>query len=340
MRELIKKAILIILFLVVSCSKETSVPNENIAGYIRTLDFVNSDLVLNDMNDAFGVNLEVGDGNKGGLLENVEVYVRFKEKSTDNQNSTSQEKLIKTLKKEEFSIGPDDLPRILLNITYAELVGATNANNISGGSQFLIRLKLNLSNGMSFSENEGNNSSLIGFDTFFSSPFCYTINIVDPVPDDQFVGLYSIESINDGPFGPTFNGPISFSGANYRDSTIVIELKRGNSINERFFLGYYVASRPNEPLRPFRLVFTGDGEVLFRKNQISGFFTWCPNGNINGGITSGGPPNLLGPGNEIGTSSLDDDSFFELSIAEGYQGRDGECGFGTVEVKVRLTKVE
>lgn len=326
-KEFGKTALLCMILLFLSCSKEKDGSVENVAGFIRTLDFVNSDLVLDNLNDTFGVNLEINDGGNGSLMENVEVFAQLKNNPLDDPNNSSQEVLVKTLRQENFSIGPEGLPRALLNLSYTELVNATNVNNLQCGNQFLIRLKLNLTNGKSFSTDEGNSSSIIGFDTFFSSPFCYTINIVDSIPDEQFVGLYTYESTINGPLGPTFG------------SSKIIELKRGDSVNERYFLGDYIASRSNEPSRKFKFVFTCN-QVLFRKNQISSFFTWCDNGNLADGVRFGGPPNLLGPGDEIGITSINDDSLFELSIAEGYEGWDGECGFGIVNVKVRFTKIE
>lgn len=320
----------VVIFLFISCSSETNdveiVQPQDSAAFVRTLDFVNSDIDISDLDSTFGVNLEVEDGNGGGLLESIEVFARFKDNSPAGTNRSSQEVLVKILEQTEFSSGPDGLPRVLLSLTNTKLVTATGVNSPVCGDQFLVRLKLNLTNGRSFSEGRGNTPAVIGFDTTISSPFSYTLNIVDPKPDDQFIGLYTYESITDGPLGPTFGLPK------------VVELKRGNSINDRYFEGDYVASRSNEPSRKFRFIFTCD-EVVFRKNQISSFFTWCPEGNLEGGITFGGSPILLGPGEEIGIISENDDSFFELSISEGYEGWDGECGVGTVNAKVRFTKI-
>ncbi len=319
-----------ILLSIISCSNNTNeveIVQPKNSAFIRTLNFVNSDIDLNDLDSTFGVNLEVEDGNGGGLLESIEVFAQFNDNTAGSINSSSQEVLVKTLGQTEFSAGPDGLPRVLLSLTHAELNAATGINNSLCGDQFLIRLKLNLTNGESFSTARGNTPAVIGFDTTISSPFSYTLHIVDSLPDEQFIGLYTYESIADGLLGPTFGSPK------------VVELKRGNSANDRYFEGDYIASRSNEPSRKFRFIFTCC-EVVFRKNQISSFFTWCPEGNLAGGITFGGSPILLGPGEETGIISENDDSFFELSISEGYQGWDGECGLGTMNAKVRFTKME
>ena len=317
----------IIVFISCSNNRNDIEPNPASNGaFIRTLDFVNSDIILGDSESAFGVNLEVEDGNNGRLLETIEVFVQYKNNNMGGSNTIFNEVLIKTLPKEEFSVGNNGLPEILLNITYSELISATGIENTQCADQFLIRLRLNLSNGFSFSTESNNAPAIIGFDTDISSPFCYTINVVNPIPEDHFIGLYNYVSIINGPLGPTFGPPET------------IELKRGNSVNDRYFEGQYVAARFDET-RKYRFIFTCN-EVVFRKNQISSFFTWCQEGELSGGITFGGPPILLGPNEMPGIAAVNDDSFFELSILEGYLGWDGECGFGAVPVKVRFTKVD
>jgi len=318
-----------VILCLVSCSNDQDAPVDRMidtAGFLRTIEVLNSDLVLGNIEDAFELHVEAADGQNGSLVENIEVFARFKENASTTLNDAGPEALVKTISKENFSEGPDGLPRTILNVSYAELLAATNAANLSCGNQFVIRLNLNLTNGKSFSVNEGNTPSIVGADTTFSSPFCYTVNIVNPIADDLFIGMYSYESVTDGAFGPTFGAPKT------------VELLRGNSVNERYFLGDFIASRSNEPSRIFRFVFSCD-EVLFRKNQISSFFTWCPEGNLDGGFTFGGPPVLLGPASDKGIISENGDAFFELSISEGYNGWDGECGFGTQDAKVRFTKI-
>lgn len=311
-----------------SCTKEmaqTETLEPSVTGFLRTLELTNSDLELNDSEGFFSIDLEANDSQNGDLLENVDVFVAFK--SNNGINEAGQEVWLKSLDKEEFSQGNGGFPQVSLRISYSEFVVTTNAGDIQCGDQFLVRLQLNLTNGSSFSTSNSNSPAVIGMDTTINSPFCYTVNIVEAMLPETFTGLYRYESIVDGPLGPTFGSPK------------IVELKKGNSINERYFEGDYIASRSNEPSRKFRFVFTCE-KVLFRKNQISSFFTWCPEGDLSGGITFGGPPILLGPAREAGTISMDDDSFFELSIMEGYQGWDGDCGFGSVPAKIRFTKVE
>jgi hypothetical protein len=145
---------------------------------------------------------------------------------------------------------------------------------------------------------------------------------VTPIPGERFVGTYTYESIIDGPIGPTFGTP----------KNVVIRV--GESPNTRVFEANYIVSRLNEPARTFRFVVNCD-EILFRKNQLSSFFSWC---RPEGGFSFGGPPILLGPDTENAPVNPDDDTSFELWFVEGYSGWDGDCDFGTVPVKMLFTK--
>lgn len=293
--------------------------------YVKTLSFQNSDLILDDAQSTFSVDLEVHDGQEGGLLQNLEVFATFKDNTPDNGTLASGEILIKTFIPSDFTNGAMNLPIRRLALSYSELATATQIalEDIRCKDQFLIRLNLNLTDGRSFSVANGASSTVIGFDTIFSSPFCYTLSIVSPIPAAQFTGMYRYESIIDGPIGPTFGSPK------------IVEIRQDpNSVNKRIFETDYIVSRQNEPARPYRFLVACD-EIVFQKNQISSFFSWC---RPEGGFSFGGPPILLGPDTENSTINPDDDSSFELSFVEGYLGWDGDCEYGTVPVKILFTK--
>lgn len=325
------KPIIIIIsaFLLFSCADDDSITQVIEGGveegaFIRTLDFTNSDLVLDDLSSTFSVDLEAQLELENGTLENIEVYARFKDNTPENGDVSSSEVLVKTVEQNSFTIGPNELPRTTLELTYAELVNATNVmtNAIQCKDQFLLRLVLNLSDGRSFSIDDGSSSAIIAFDTIFSSPFCYTLNIVQPIPAEQFTGTYTYQSIVDGPIGPTFGAPST------------VDIRVGESPNTRIFEANYIVSRLNEPARTFRFVVNCD-EILFRKNQLSSFFSWC---RPEGGFSFGGPPILLGPDTENAPVNPDDDTIFELWFVEGYSGWDGDCDFGVVPVRILFTK--
>lgn len=148
------------------------------------------------------------------------MFATFKDNTPENGTETSQEVLIRTLGSDVFTEGSSGLPRHTLELAQSELLTATNipTANVQCQDQFIIRLKLFLTDGRSFSVEDGSSSVVIAFDTIFSSPFCYTVNIVEPIDNNQFIGMYQYTSIVNGPFGATFGSPKT------------LEIKRGNSV--------------------------------------------------------------------------------------------------------------
>ncbi|MFT5892342.1 MAG: hypothetical protein ACI9Y7_002452 [Dokdonia sp.] len=119
------------IFLLISCSeddKATDIIGDqgNSGAFIRTLNFNNSDLILDDLSSTFSVDLEAQLEQSEALLENIEVYALFKDNSLDNGDQSSTEILIKTIDQNLFTIGPNALPRTTLTLTYAELTSLTS----------------------------------------------------------------------------------------------------------------------------------------------------------------------------------------------------------------------
>lgn len=286
---------------------------------IRTLSFNNSEFVVDDLSSVFSVNIEQQDEEDGALLEAVDLYVRFKDNTvTGNDFSTSEIKF-RTLLPDDFTPGGhDNWPRMTLELGYSELLAATNVAhaNVSCKDQFLVRLEVKLTNGLVLTV--GNASSIIiAFDTFFSSPYCYTINVVEPIDDNLFTGLYFYSSVEDGPLGPTFGPPQT------------VQISRGHSNTVRTVPLKHILSHPsNELPRNYEFSIVCD-EAVFQKNQLSSVIGEC-------GFSGG--PILLGPGDENAPINPTDDSGFELWFVEGYEGWDGGCGFGTAPSKIRFTK--
>ena len=154
---------------------------------IRTIG-TNGDYNFYDQsNSIFELEFEEHDAENGDLMENVEVYI-----SVDG----SAEILYKTIQPTEFSIGPTGLPRTILRIP---LTDVENQIGFIGGSTVKIRLKLNLSNGKSYSEDEVT-GSMTG--SYFSSPFVYNKIVLCNVVDGSAIpGVYTIkmqDSYGDG----------------------------------------------------------------------------------------------------------------------------------------------
>ena len=176
--------------------------------FIRTVEFIQADLDLNDPDDRFDVIIEQQDVEDGGLLESIDVYASFIDRNPDNGMISDSEVLIDNIKKEDIATGPVGLPRLNLNYSLQELLTplSISMGSLSCGDQIILRLTVKLTDGRTFTVGSGS-SCVIAFETFFSSPYRYIINLVEPIAPELFTGTYRYTSVLDGPFGPTFGPP-------------------------------------------------------------------------------------------------------------------------------------
>lgn len=318
-----KKILLILLATALSCNTDEStaviVDNGITYGAIaRTLGFENAEFQVGETDSFFSVQLEEQDEEDGDLMEAVDVYISFKDNNPENGVMETSEVLLKSLDRDQWELGPDNLPRTSLVVTYAEALAATNltVSQVLCKDQFLFRLDIRLLDGRSFTTGTAG-SGIIAYNTFFSSPYCYIVNVVEPIPEDDFTGTYQMESILDGPFGPTLIG------------TEFLEIENGHSNTVRQVLLQHPAAHLEQPIY-YTFSFVCD-EVIFGKNQFTSVEASCSPFGIDA-------PILLGPGEENAPFNPFDDSVFEVWFVEGYLGFDGQCGFGTAPSKLRFTK--
>lgn len=289
-----------------------------IGAYIRTTDVQNVVFPVNDTQSVFDVGLEIKDELNGRLFETIEVFLQFKDNTPENGQSTTIEELYKTLVPSSFKIGPFDLPQTRLSFSYQDALDFFDLphNSVHCKDQFLVRLQINLPNGLSFTIGDSS-STIIAFDDFWSSPFGYTINIVEPVDDALFTGTYTLESILDGPLGPTFE----FAGQDK------VTIYKGHSTNVREMKLFHRLGDAHLGNRTYRFTIACD-EIIMGKNLLSSKVGFC----------NQLPAILLGPGDENAPVNDQDDSVFELWFVEGYLGFDGNCGFGTAPSRYRFSK--
>lgn len=141
----------------------------------------------------FNLTIEEHDIQKGALMKNVEVFLSFNQGTEINY---------KTLSPSEFQKGPTGLPRTDLAISLAEASSklGISSNQYSGGDIIDIRLKLNLTDGRSFST-ENVTGSLTG--SYFKSPYKYS-KIIKCIPLGAIAGIYTINMLDS--YGDGWNG--------------------------------------------------------------------------------------------------------------------------------------
>lgn len=325
--------LLIIAFLCINCSSDEKaievVLNDIEHGaVIRTLTVNYAEFHPGDLNSTFNVDIEEQDLENGDLLDEIDVYIRFLDNTVATGNASTQEVLYKTFIKSDFTVGANGFPLTNLSISYQEAIDATGVTEslIQCKDQFLIRLDLKLTDGRSFSFGDSS-SDIIAFDTFFSSPFCYTINVVEPIGEDVFTGVYDMESLVNS---ARLDVPV-FTELEEDFSALIalFEIRKGHSTNTRVFDGFYAnGHRGGERFRTFEFTVACD-EIIFQKNQFSSYRSAC---------TFQDPTILLGPSDTNGTVNSSDDTVFTMNVLEGYLGFDGGCGFGSHEAIVKFSK--
>ena len=288
---------------------------------VRTLQFNNAEFNVGDPDSVFSVDIEVQDELDGDLLEAVDLMVSFVDNTPAGGDFSTTEASLGSLLPEDFGLGANGFPKINLNYSQAAMAAAVGVSleNISCSDQFLLRTVIRLTDGRSFTTGTAS-SIILAYETFFSSPYCYTINVVEPIDEELFTGDYVMTSIVDGPLGPTFN----------ESGTLVSVEKAPHSNTVRQVRLKHILSHPsNEQPRIYEFSIVCD-QVVFRKNQLSSVIGQC--------TFSTSSPILLGPGEENAPANILDDSVFEVWFVEGYLGFDGRCGFGTVPSRIRFTK--
>ncbi len=309
------------IFVVFSCNTDDK-PIETVlydfenGAFLRTVATRNCEFHVGEPTSLFSIDIEEQDKLDGALMESVDVFVQFLDQTVEGSNYSTEEIHLETLTPEDFAVGSFNLPVTTLEYSFNELSEAVGVPipQIVCKDQFIIRLVLSLSNGLVFS-NDNSSACILVRDTQYGSPFLYTINVVEPIDQSMFTGLYRYESIVDGPFGPTFGEPF------------VVEVINGHSNNVR---EVYFDNFPTRPPRGYLFTIACD-ETIFEKNQ-NRYNT------LNGECLNTGMPIVLGPDTVNAVIDPLDDSIFELWFVEGYLGFDGGFGFGTQPSRLRFTK--
>lgn len=201
-----------------SCTEADNVIDEVFEGtqrgaILRTLQVTSNELPIGISDAAFSVDLEIQDEENGELVENIEVYVGFRD-NTIEEGGTDLSKaqvMVGSIPSSSFEQGPI-LPRTSYSLGLTEMLSALSLSedNVDGGDEFTVRFELVLSDGRRYSLAE-NSATLTG--SFFASPFQYTATVVCP-PTTPTAGTWifnTTDAYGDGWNGASLN--VSIDGA-------------------------------------------------------------------------------------------------------------------------------
>lgn len=272
---------------------------------LRTINVISGELPIGTPGANFAVELEVQDIEDGELVEEVEVYIGFRDNTDEIGPGTDvDESLFTTLDASTFTEGEFGYPRFTFSASLDEMLSfvGRSEDQITGGDQFSIRFELVLEDGRRFSF-ANNTGTLTG--SFYRSPFLYTPTVVCPVPEGAFTGTYKVTNVTPGIFGP---GTLEEGN---------VEITAQGSTKRTIGLTTYPIFGGFSTDFPFELVC---GKIVFTT--------------LDTGLSCGGPNITYNPSDVVNTYDPDDDSSFTITFNED----GGGCG-GNTDVTFTLEKV-
>ncbi|WP_299767501.1 hypothetical protein [uncultured Dokdonia sp.] len=317
--------ILICSLCMISCSKEENAVdivfnNVRTGAVLRTLEIENLTFDTSAPDRPISIRLEHQDEQRGDLLDTVELFLSFEDRTSENGDRTEASRLFKTLSRNDFDLTAE-LPITNIVITTQELLDffGFSTSDIQCTDRFVLDVKLCLTNGLCFT-NLNSIGPIISLGGRLNSPFTYDIYVVDGVDDQLFIGSYSHTSIQDGFQGPTIITPEVIEITTNRPNTRRFEIFRDDQdIQGGLFLRAEV-----------EFVIACDQAILTRYVRsaiICGF-------GVEGDIHV-----LLGPEENLNeTVSISDETVFSLKFLEAFEGNDGFCDWPLTSSEVRFSK--
>lgn len=307
-----------------SCSSEenainTVFDNVKTGAILRTLEIDNLSFDTSQPDRAIALTLEHQDEKGGDLLESVELFLSFDDRTPENGDNSTTSRTYTTLTRNDFDL-TKELPITNIVIPTQELLDFFdfNLSDVRCTDRFVLDLKLNLKDGRSF---EHNNSigPVISLGGPLNSPFTYDIYVLEGVNDQLFTGKYTHTSIQDGFQGATFSTPSLIDITTNRPNTRTFEVFRDEQLSGGFFFRADI-----------EFVIACDQAILTRYVRSA---IICASG-VEGDIHV-----LLGPQNNLDqTLNITDDSVFNLKFFEAFDGNDGFCDWPLTASEVRYSK--
>lgn len=178
---------------------------------IRTLDLTSPTFDVVDLSSYFEVIVEEQDEESGDLLSSMDVYI-----ASDGVS----EALVRSIPASEFVTTTNGLPGTTIRIVLQDALDllGLSPDAIACGDAMSVRLAVNLTDGRTFSAEDGS-GSLQG--SYFRSPYLYNVNIVANLPSETlFTGQYMLDQPGGGIFG--FN---DFTQGTYTIETVSNTIK-------------------------------------------------------------------------------------------------------------------
>lgn len=312
--KLYQLAYICIFFLTLSCSEddkaiEAVLEEVERGAILRNIDRVSPNFERTDVQSAFTVVLEEQDLEEGGIFDFVRLYLQYIDRSPENGDASVSEIILRDIPSSEFQVGGNGLPVGTIDVVFQEAIDALSldAGTIQTGDQFELRAEIHLTDGRTFSTENGS-ASILTDRCFFKSPYRYVINVIDTIDDNLFTGVYNFEIVGE-PLSPLLGfmnegvativaGPTP----NVRRTGIIEEGFEFTLAGDKVYPKIYQAFNDNQCRSSSTLALTGPDEQRF------------------------------------GQIDLSDDSVFELDFILGYEGWGAGIFITPIKVKYRFSK--
>lgn len=166
--------------LLISCSTEDKIVDIVTDGLergaiLRTVETISDSFDISDPSSSWSVRIEEQDYENGALLDKVDVYVSFADKTDDANDFSKAETLLKTINASEFTTSDVGLPTTVVSSTLSE---ATSSLGLTSGQynsndEFTFRLVVVLTDGRTYTRADASGNIASG--SFFKSPYRYIV---------------------------------------------------------------------------------------------------------------------------------------------------------------------
>lgn len=154
--------------------------------------------------------VEFIDSEDGALVTNYNINVEYVDSNPGNGDASVAPTQFRSLSPAEFGTSVNGKVGTTITVKLTELASTLNLNvdDILALDEFLFTSCLTLSDGLVFC---GSNSSAAVNGPAFAGHFDFTVPVTCPVPDDKFVGAYTLEYVGNATTGfgelPWGDGP-------------------------------------------------------------------------------------------------------------------------------------
>ena len=283
-----------------------SIDEAEIGAFPRTLELISGEYDLMDLtNSSYVHDIDFRSEDGGQNVAEYRIFMNFDDNDASNGDDSTEPALFRSFTQADFSDGAEN-KALTIDFPFTEVAAAAGVplDNVSPGDRFQFVAELELTDGRVFGSS--NTESTI-FGPAFRAFFDWNVNATCPLPDDLFVGTYSITH-DVGPGNPW--------GTGVREADVTLALVSG-STTVRDIQGLVVIDA------------FGGFEMPAQVQFVCDIAQWLDTGP---GVGCGAP-NIVYNGGDATPQDITDDSVIILNINE----EGGGCGYSNQDV-IRLTK--